>query len=275
MFKYTSDKVIQVQYNSIYGSPKELVKWDGESIGNKVRDISDFGDLLMFLMWLFVLFGSYSVLGVLVSLSVLFHVVKKFKYLNTNYGPYMKHLLQVLESKGKIMPVKDYQVKSFWYNYRNSRVNALLNPGPYQPFSFWLVKSKFIKLGLIVLVRLFRKKVIFPQFKKWEKEHGSKYFQNPEDKKDVDEYYELNGFKNPNAHIPKMTFFRRTLLKVCNASYAFEIGTFGSVMQDVILWAGYDIFNYKSRLNGYSPIGLLNVWLCFIVFGFVAWELTK
>jgi hypothetical protein len=169
IFKYTNQKVIDVQYNSIYSSPKELVKWDGESLGNKVRDISDFGDVLLILMWFFIAIGSHSILGILVSLSVLFHVVKKFKYLNTNYGPYMKHLLQVLESKGKIVPLKDFQVKNYWYNYRNSRINTLLSPGPYQPYSFWLVRGKLIKLALIFFIRFFRKKVLFKIFKKWEK----------------------------------------------------------------------------------------------------------
>jgi len=46
-------------------------------------------------------------------------------------------------------------------------------------------------------------------------------------------------------------------------------------MQDVLLWAGYDIFNYKARINNYSLIGMLNFWLSFIVFGSVAYELTK
>jgi hypothetical protein len=81
--------------------------------------------------------------------------------------------------------------------------------------------------------------------------------------------------KNPNKHVPKMKTMRKLLLKVFNLTYAFEIGTFGSVMQDVILWAGYDIFNYKSRLNSYTPLGIVNVWICFIVFFSVAFELTK
>jgi hypothetical protein len=93
IFKYTSDKVISVEHNSIYENPKELVKWDGNSIGDKIRDMDDFGDIILIFMWLFVMLGSYSILGILVSLSVLFHVVKKFKYINTNYGPYMKHVL--------------------------------------------------------------------------------------------------------------------------------------------------------------------------------------
>lgn len=116
---------------------------------------------------------------------------------------------------------------------------------------------------------------MFKLFKKWELQHGEKYFRDPEDVLEDEEFYEIKGVKNPNKHIPKMTKFRKLLLKVFNLTYAIEIGTFGSVMQDVILWAGYDIFNYKSRLNGFSPIGFLNVYLCFMVFFSVAWELTK
>ena len=187
----------------------------------------------------------------------------------------MKHLLQVLESKGKIIPIKDYQLKDYWYNYRNSRNNTLLSPGPYQPYSFWLVKSKFLKLGLIFVVRHFRQHILMRIFKKWEDQHGEKYFRDPEDVLDEEEFYKVNKIPYPNGHIPKLTTWRKLLLKLFNLTYCFEIGIFGSVMQDVILWAGYDIFNYKSRLNSYSPIGLINIWICFMVFFSVAWELTK
>lgn len=264
-----------MQYNSFIDSPKEIIKWDGNSIGNKVRDISDFGDFLMILMWLFMLLGTQGILGILVSLSVLFHVVKKFKYINTNYGPYMKHLLQVLDTKGKIKPTKEYQLKSFWYNYKNSRVNNLLSPGPYQPYCFWLIKGKIIKLFLIFLVRQFRKRILVRKFKQWDRLYGERYFRDPQDAMDLDEFYEDNNMKNPNKGVPKVTSIRKLMLKLYSLSYVFEIGTFGSVMQDVILWAGYDIFNYKSRLNSYSPIGLANVWLCFFVFFVIAWELSK
>lgn len=107
------------------------MKWDGNSIGNKVKDINDFGDIVVFLMWIFLLMGSYSLVGILVSLSVLFHVVKKLRYLNTNYGPYMKHFLQVLQSKGKIVLIQDDQLHDYWYNYKNSRNQSLLSPGAY------------------------------------------------------------------------------------------------------------------------------------------------
>lgn len=82
----------------------------------------------------------------------------------------------MLENKKKITAVKDYQITNYWYNYNNSRVNSLLNPGPYQPYSFWLVKSKVIKLGLIFFVRFIRKRILFKLFKKWETQYGHNYF---------------------------------------------------------------------------------------------------
>ena len=129
-FKSNTQSVIVVEHKSVLTNPKELVNFSGNGIGDKVRDVKDLGSLVILFLWIFMLLGSYSVLSMMTSLSILFHVVKKFKYLSTNYGPYMKHLLIVLESKTEFK-TKTYQDSSFWYNYKNSKINSLLSPGPY------------------------------------------------------------------------------------------------------------------------------------------------
>lgn len=127
----------------------------------------------------------------------------------------------------------------------------------------------------IYAVRKLRTLVLLKIIRGWERQYGEKYFRDPLDVAEIENFYEDNNMKNPDKDIPKMTSFRKLILKLFNMTYAFEIGTFGSVMQDLLLWAGYDIFNYKSRINSYSMVGMLNFWISISVFFFVAWELTK
>ena len=229
LFKFSDEKTINVKHESMLTDPVNIVKFDGNSIGNKVRDMSDFGDILVFIMWIFVFLGSDSLMQIIVTLSTLFHVVKKFRYFNTSYGPYMKFLLMVLD-KGKVTELKDYQMESFWYNYKNSKMNTLLSPGPYQPYSFWIIRSKLMRLLFVMILVWLRKKFIYASFKKWEAQYGKDYLMDPEDRMDIDEFYEDLNLPNPKKDIPLMNFGRRLLLKIYNISFCLEIGLFCTVV---------------------------------------------
>jgi len=84
-----------------------------------------------------------------------------------------------------------------------------LSPGPYQAYSFWLVRSKLMKFGLIFLIRYLRKKLLFKNFQKWERQHGARYFTDPEQLKEIEKFYKDNpDMKNPYKDVPKITKFR-------------------------------------------------------------------
>lgn len=149
---YIGTQKENVEFKSIINNPEEIFNWSGTGVGDKAKDAKDLGGLAVLISYLGVGFGSVKLASVAIVLSGLFHIFKKFNYINTNYGPHMKHLVQALNGGDFI---KDYG-SGKWYSYHIYKTSVLNSSESDHYFCLWTLKSKLPRIFLILFLRISR-----------------------------------------------------------------------------------------------------------------------
>lgn len=134
---------------------KKLTSIEAKDLAEKSKALDETQFFTTWLAYLGVCVGGFSLMQVAIMVSFLFKVIKKFIYINTNYGRHMKNMLEILN--GDAIKRQDSSYNQHWYNYRNFQTNKLLSPGPYHVFSIYSLMSLYIKIGLIFLFRKLRR----------------------------------------------------------------------------------------------------------------------
>lgn len=94
---------------------KKLTSVDPKDLAEKTKALDEAQFFTTWLAYLGVCIGGFSLMQVAIMVSFLFKVIKKFIFINTNYGRHMKSMLEILN--GNAIKRQEDQYKSTWYNY--------------------------------------------------------------------------------------------------------------------------------------------------------------
>lgn len=75
---------------------KKLTSLEAKELAEKSKALDETQFFTTWLAYLGVCVGGFSLMQVAIMVSFLFKVIKKFIYINTNYGRHMKTMLEIL-----------------------------------------------------------------------------------------------------------------------------------------------------------------------------------
>ena len=219
--------------------------------------------------------GGFSLMQVAIMVSFLFKVIKKFIYINTNYGRHMKSMLEILN--GDAIKRQDSSYNPYWYNYRNYQTNKLLSPGPYHVFSIYSLMSLYIKIGLIFLFRKLRR-LMMSKFDQWKSQHQT----SGSGETEMADYVQTGVSKSENEkkseskiYAANLDWKKKLLLKIFHLTYVLEIAVFVSCLMDILFFCGYDLVNFYPKINPMNLVAILNLLLCVIGMIYISYELSR